>query len=232
VTKKARFSVEGFWKQYANYPVSVTDQISLANKGGGFEVLGNEPVTSNGKGRAYGLELLFQQKFTGRFYAIAALTLYKSEFTAANSDIYLPAVWDNGVLVSLVGGYKFGKNKSWEISSRLRYLGETPYAPLDLDASLANYPANILDYSRLGTVQLSPFSQLDVRLDKKWSFKKWSLDLFLDIQNATATANPSEPAFGLDRDAQGAVITPRSLVEIQQADTGQPLPSLGVVINF
>jgi len=232
VTKKARFSVEGFWKQYANYPVSVTDQISLANKGGGFEVLGNEPVTSNGKGRAYGLELLFQQKFTGRLYAIAAVTFYKSEFTAANSDIYLPAVWDNGVLVSLVGGYKFGKNKSWEISSRLRYLGETPYAPLNLDASLTNYPANIRDYSRLGTVQLNPFSQLDVRLDKKWSFKKWSLDLFLDIQNALATANPNEPAFGLDRDAQGNIITPRSLVEIQQANTGQALPSLGVVINF
>jgi hypothetical protein len=232
VTKKARFSVEGFWKQYDNYPVSVTDQISLANKGGGFEVLGNEPVTSNGKGRAYGLELLFQQKFTGRLYAIAAVTLYKSEFTAANSEVYLPAVWDNGLLVSLVGGYKFGKNKSWEISSRLRYLGETPYAPLDLDATLANYPANIRDYSQLGSVQLNPFSQLDIRLDKKWSFKKWSLDLFLDIQNALATANPAEPAYGLDRDAQGNVITPQQLIEIPQANTGQPLPSLGVVINF
>jgi len=232
VTKKARFSVEGFWKQYANYPVSVLDQISLANKGGGFEVLGNEPVTSDGKGRAYGLELLFQQKFTGRLYAIAALTLYKSEFTAANSNTYLPAVWDNGVLVSLVGGYKFGKQRNWEISSRLRYLGETPYAPLDLNATLANYPANIRDYSQLGSVQLDPFSQLDVRLDKKWSFKKWSLDLFLDIQNALATANPAEPAYGLDRDPQGNVITPQSLVQVNTTPDGSPLPSIGVVINF
>ncbi len=232
VTKKARFSIEGFWKQYGNYPVSVADQISLANKGGGFEVLGNEPVTSNGKGRAYGLELLFQQKFTGRLYAIAALTLYKSEFTNANQSAYLPAVWDNGVLVSLVGGYKFGKKRNWEISSRLRYLGETPYAPLDLNATLVNYPANIRDYSRLGSVQLDPFSQLDVRLDKKWSFKKWSLDLFLDIQNILATANPNEPAYGLDRDDQGNIITPRNLVQVNTAADGSPLPSLGVVINF
>lgn len=232
VTPKARFSVEGFWKQYDDYPVSTTDQISLANKGGGFEVLGNEPVTSNGKGRAYGLELLFQQKFTGRLYAIAALTLYKSEFTNGTSDEYLPAVWDNGVLVSLVGGYKFGKTKSWEISSRLRYLGETPYAPIDQAATLAAYPANVLDYSNLGDVQLSPFSQLDVRLDKKWSFKKWSLDLFLDVQNVLGTANPSPPSFGLDRDDLGNIIQPRSLTEIQQAETGTPLPSLGVVINF
>ncbi len=232
VTPKARFSVEGFWKQYDNYPVSVTDQISLANKGGGFEVLGNEPVTSNGKGRAYGMEFLFQQKFTGRLYAIAALTLYKSEFTAANSNKYLPAVWDNGVLVSLVGGYKFTKNKSWEISSRLRYLGKTPYAPLDLDATLANYPANVRDYSQLGSVRLNPFSQLDVRLDKKWSFKKWSLDLFLDIQNILGTANPNEPSFGLDRDAAGNIIQPRSLVQVNTTPDGSPLPSLGVVVNF
>ncbi len=232
VTPKARFSVEGFLKRYANYPVSITDQISLANKGGGFEVLGNEPVTSDGKGRTYGVEFLYQQKFTGRFYAIAALTLYKSEFTNANASSFLPAVWDNGVLVSLVGGYKFGKTRNWEISSRLRYLGETPYAPINQTATLLNYPATIRDYSRLGTVQLSPFSQLDVRLDKKWSFKKWSLDLFLDVQNILATANPAEPSFGLARDAQGNIIQPQRLVEIRQADTGSPLPSLGVVINF
>ena len=232
VSKKARFSVEGFWKQYDNYPVSVADQISLVNKGGGFEVLGNEPVTSNGLGRAYGLEFLFQQKFTGRLYAIAALTLYKSEFTNANQSTYLPAVWDNGVLISLVGGYKFGKKRNWEISSRFRYLGETPYAPLDLDATLTNYPANIRDYSNLGSVRLDPFSQLDMRLDKKWSFKKWSLDVFLDIQNVLATANPREPAFGLDRDAQGSIITPRSLVQVNTTLDGSPLPSLGVVINF
>ena len=71
-----------------------------------------------------------------------------------------------------------------------------------------------------------------MRLDKKWSFKKWSLDLFLDVQNALGTANPTEPSFGLDRDAQGTVLQPRRLTEIQQPDTGSPLPSLGVVINF
>ena len=110
------------------------------------------------------------------------------------------------MLVSLVGGYKFGKKRNWEIISRLRYLGETPYAPLDLNATLANYPANIRDYSRLGTVKLDPFSQLDVRLDKKWSFKKWSLDLFIDVQNILATTNPNEPSYGLDRDAQDNII--------------------------
>jgi len=230
LSRASRLTLEGFYKGYSNYPISVTDQISLANKGGGFEVFGSEPITSDGKGKAYGLELLFQQKFTGKFYAVGALTLYKSEFTGANSSTFVPAVWDNGVLISLLAGYKFGKN--WEVSGRYRFLGKTPYAPTDTAATLVNYPAVIKDYSRLGSVLLDPFSQLDIRIDKKWDFKKWNLDLFFDIQNALAQQQPSEPSFGLDRDELGNVIQPQSLIQIPVVNNGSVLPSLGIVINF
>ncbi len=230
LTASSRLTLESFYKRYANYPVSTTDGISLANKGGGFEVFGSEPITSDGSGRTYGLELLYQQKFTGRFYAVAAFTIYKSEFSEAENDDYTPAVWDNGLLVSLLGGYKFGRN--WEISGRYRFLGEAPYAPVDQVATLANYPAIIRDFSQLGTVRLDPFSQLDLRVDKKWSFKKFSLDLFVDIQNVLSQNQPSEPQYGLDRDETGAVITPEKLVLISAMDSGSVLPSLGVVLNF
>ncbi|TAD92510.1 MAG: TonB-dependent receptor, partial [Bacteroidetes bacterium] len=39
-----RFTVEGFYKNYRNYPVSVLDGISLANKGIDFGAIGNEPI--------------------------------------------------------------------------------------------------------------------------------------------------------------------------------------------
>ena len=41
-SESSRFTVELFDKRYSNYPVSSTDMVSLANKGGDFEVLGNE----------------------------------------------------------------------------------------------------------------------------------------------------------------------------------------------
>ena len=63
----AIISLEGFYKQYDHYPVSVLDQVSLANKGADFEVLGNEDVETVGKGRSYGLELQYQQKLTNNF---------------------------------------------------------------------------------------------------------------------------------------------------------------------
>ena len=229
INEKSRVSLEGFFKYYSNYPVSIDDQVSVANKGGGFEVLGSEPIVSNGEGRTYGAELLFQQKFNGKFYAIAALTLYHSEFTNAN-ERFIPAVWDNGVLVSLLGGYKFGKN--WELSGRWRYLGSTPFAPVNEQATLDNYPAVIRDFSRLGEVRLDPFSQVDIRIDKKWSFSSFSFDLFLDIQNVLAQTQPEEPQFGLQRDEAGNVIEPRSLVRVNTNPEGSVLPSIGVVFNF
>ena len=226
----ARISVEGFFKKYDNYPISITDSVSLANKGGGFEVFGSEPVISEGKGRTYGIELLFQQKFTGNFYAVTAFTFYKSEFTNLLGDDYDPAVWDNGVLISLLGGYKFGNN--WEVSGRYRYLGKAPYAPVDQEATLDNYPAIIKDYNELGSVRLDPYSQLDIRIDKKWNFQQVSLDLFLEVQNVLASSSPSEPRYGLDRNENGEVIMPRDLVRVDASSDASVLPSIGLVLNF
>lgn len=230
INQSSRISLEGFFKKYDDYPISTTDSVSLANKGGGFEVFGSEPVISEGKGRTYGVELLFQQKFTGNFYAVTAFTFYKSEFTNLLGNDYDPAVWDNGVLISLLGGYKFGNN--WEVSGRYRFLGKAPYAPVDQQATLDNYPAVIKDFNKLGTVRLDPFSQLDVRIDKKWSFQQFSLDLFVEIQNVLASANPSEPRYGLDRNEQGEVIMPRQLVRVDTSSEGAVLPSIGIVLNF
>lgn len=230
VSPSARLTVEGFYKKYDDYPVSQIDKVSLANKGGGFEVLGSEQVQSIGKGRTYGAEILFQQKFTGHWYAIGSLTFYRSEFTGFDPNVYLPAVWDNRVLVSLLGGYKMKKN--WEISGRYRFLGRAPYAPVNVMATELYYPAIIREYSALGSVRLDALSQLDLRIDKKWSFKKFSLDLFLDIQNILGTDLPQEPRYGLERDANGDVAQPRRVVVVNSQNSSTVLPSIGVVLNF
>jgi hypothetical protein len=230
LSDRARISAEGFLKLYEDYPISTTDSVSLANKGGDFEVFGSEEIISDGKGRTYGLELLYQQKFTGKLYGVASFTFYKSEFTNLFSDEYKPAVWDNGVLVSLLGGYKFGNN--WEVSSRYRFLGKSPYAPVDQQRTLENYPAVFRDYEELGSLRLDPLSQLDVRIDKKFNFQNLSLDIYLEVQNVLAQSSPSEPRFGLDRNENGEIITPRELVKVSTTDSGEVLPSIGLVLNF
>ncbi len=222
-------SLEGFYKRYDDYPVSVLDGVSLANKGGDFEVLGNEDVETVGRGRSYGAELQFQQKLTNNFYGIFAYTWFYSEFTGFDRNEYLPSVWDSRHLISFTGGYKLKNN--WEVSARYRFAGETPFVPTDQDATLNAYPEIVLDYNRLGEENLGVFSQLDIRIDKKWNFEKFSLNIFAEVQNALAQDNPQPPQFGLARDSNGDIQNPRSLTEIE-TDTGQIIPSIGIVVDF
>jgi len=225
----SNITLEGFYKIYSDYPVSVADSVSLANKGAGFEVLGNEEIATVGEGRSYGLELLFQQKLTKNFYGILSYTYFFSEFTGFDTDEYLPSVWDSRHLVSFTGGYKL--KRQWELSARWRFAGETPFVPANETATLTRYPEIVLDYSRLGEEKLELFSQLDIRVDKKLNFKKLSLNIFLEIQNALASEAPQPPSFALGRGEDGMVTNPRSLQRLPTED-GSIIPSIGIVVDF
>ena len=224
----SKISIEGFIKRYFDFPVSILDGVSLANKGADFEVLGNEDVVTTGEGRTKGIEFLFQQKLTRNFYGIFSYTFFKSEFTDINGD-YLPSVWDSKHLSSFSGGYKLKRN--WEISSRWRFAGKTPYVPYDLEASLNNYPNMVLDYSQLGNVKLDNFSQIDVRFDKKWNKENLSINLFIEILNLLAQKIPSPTEYGLERDDFGNILTPLNLVEVD-VNRESIIPSFGFSIDF
>ena len=228
-TPTARITLEGFLKDYSQYPVSVLDGVSLANKGGGFEVLGNEPITDDGEGRSYGLEFLFQQKLTKNFYGVLAYTYFFSEFTGTNG-VLLPSVWDSRNLLSFTGGYKLPKN--WEISMRYRYAGQTPFVPTNVAASLAAYPEIVLDYNRLGEEKLEAFSQGDLRIDKKWNFKRLSFNFYFEIQNFLAQSVPQPQEYGLERTETGELVNPQNLVPIDTNRTETPLPSFGFILDF
>jgi len=173
---------------------------------------------------------LLQKKLTENFYGILALTLYRSEFTGFDPEEYLRSSWDNRTLLTFTGGYKFGNN--WEVSARIRYLGRTPYAPVDEAATLANYPAIVRDYSQQGTVTLDAFNQTDLRIDKKWNMKGFTLDVFLELQNLFGQQTPNFPTYGLTRDDQGNIIEPQTLKVIDDIAASSVLPTLGIVVDF
>jgi hypothetical protein len=252
-TPSIRITAEGFLKKYANYPVSSDKGVSLANFGGDFGVYGNERITSNGKGEAFGYELLFQQRLTRNFYGILAYTFYHSRFSGSDPGKMVPSAWDNRHLLSFTGGYRFGKN--WEIGIRFRYLGGAPYTPYDIYNSLENYPFTsdaVLDYQQLNQLRLRAFNAADLRVDKKFNFKKVSLDLFLDIQNAYNSKNPTAPGFTLKRNPDESIATtsgatyipgiygnPQAPNNRQSAipvildnSSGALLPSIGFVLEF
>jgi outer membrane receptor for ferrienterochelin and colicin len=222
-------SLEGFYKMYNNYPISLLDSVSLANKGADFEVLGNENIQSDGKGRAYGLEFFFQQKLSKRFYGVLSYTFFYSEFTGFNTNQYTPSLWDSRHLMALTGGYKLKRN--WEISGRYRFAGETPYVPTDISESTISYPKIVLDYNRLGEERLGTFNQFDLRVDKKWNLKKASLNLYIEVQNLLSQSSPAPSNYVLGRNDDGTIADPRNLIEVS-SNNNTPIPTIGIVIDI
>jgi hypothetical protein len=237
--RNSTISVEGFYKNYSQYPLSISKGISLANLGADFGTVGNEALISDGEGRSYGMEFLYQQKLFKGFYGIVAYTLVRSEFNNSEGK-YAPSSWDSGHLLSMTLGKKFGKN--WEIGGVYRLSGGLPYTPDLVNESMLISNWNALriaqpDWSRINSERIQAFQQLDVRVDKKWYFPKWSLDLFLDIQNVFGQTTPLKPTLDVQRNAQGQPIVdpnnPNQYLPLYlNNSTGTILPGIGLIIEL
>ena len=237
--KNRVISLEGFYKDYVHTPVSVNQGVALANLGADFGVVGNEEVTFDGTGRSYGTELLVQQRLYRGFYGLMAYTFVRSEYADASGK-YVPSSWDNRHILSFTGGVKF--EGGWEIGSRLLFAGGLPYTPVDSASFLQEnwdfYGRPLPDYTALNTERNGAFHQLDIRLDKKWFFENWSLDVFMEVQNVTGAATPQPPVYDVLRDPITGIPQPSAL-QLGSYDSrlinpraGNILPALGLIIEL
>lgn len=243
----SKITLEGYYKAYQDYPLLLRDSLTLANLGGDFGVVGNEPAVPFADGRAYGLEFLFQQRLYKGFYGIFSYTLGRTEFQDKNRE-FVPSAWDTRHIANLAIGKRFGNN--WEAGINWRYQDGLPFTPFSPASSLvANWDRNnggIPNYDLLNTERLDAFSAIDIRIDKKWFFERWSLNLFLDIENITGAAvsqnelildrpldeneTPVGPAIIANPDAP--VEEQRYLVKTLNSGQGNALPSIGLMIDF
>ncbi len=234
-----QLKMEGFYKKYDQYPFSVLDGISLANLGSDYGVIGNTEVISNAKGRSYGFEISGTQKLTKKIFGSFTYTYVRSEFEN-NDDKYVASAWDNRHIFNVLGGYKFSKD--WELGLKFRFLGGAPFTPFNTQVSALKtvWDVNqqgVLDYTNLNTERLKATHGLDLRIDKKWYFNKWALDLYLDVQNVYAAVVENPPYFSVIYDEQGLPLPSESdpnsyRYELIENESGNVLPSIGITVDF
>ena len=238
-----RITVEGFYKEYSNYPVSIANGTSLANQGSQFGSIGNEAVNSSGKGKAYGAEVFVQQKLVKNLFYIVSYTYVRSLFSGLDEK-FVASAWDNQHIVSATLGYNFKKN--WKLGLKYRFSGGVPYTPYNLDASQAVYATlgnGVLDYSQLNSQRLNSFSQLDLRLDKIVNLKKVSFDFYVDLQNVLLSKRQSPPSYTFKRNEDNTDFETTDGEPLKSdGSNGQPIlienisatvtPTIGVIFEF
>jgi TonB family protein len=165
-----------------------------------------ERYTNAGTGRSYGAEALLRWNPGGRFFGWLSYSLSRSlrdqkvvggsvmpggdEYDqphnlVALGTVQLPEVWDG-----LSAGF------------RARYTTGNPYQRVVgavFDADWNQYHG-----VRDGSVGRMPdFFQLDVRVDKQWTYRTWMLTVYLELQNATNRKNAEDVAYNYDFSKQG-----------------------------
>ena len=236
----AKISLEGFYKNYRHYPLSLIDSVSLASKGSDFGIVGDEPVIPTARGRAYGVEVLFRDINLFKFNVILSYTFVRSEFTNFYG-IYIPSSWDNRNLLNFTVSRKFKYN--WQVGFKYRYAGGAPYTPWNWNKSSLVAAWNVqgrgyLDYNKYNTLRLSDFNQLDLRVDKSFFFKKWSLMIYIDIQNAL-NLKAAQPDILVNTQPDGSIKTfvdpegnLRYVLRSIPNYAGTIVPAIGIMIDW
>jgi len=236
---KSKITLEGFFKYYNYYPFSLRDSVSLASKGADFGVAGDEGVIPVSEGKAWGAELYFREKLTRNIDATVSYTWVRSSFEDKHGE-FIPSAWDNRNILNVSALASLKRN--WEIGIKWRFVGGAPYTPYDVDRSslIEAWDAKgrgYLDYNVYNSERLEVFHQLDLRVDKEYYFKKWSLNLYLDIQNLYNFKAQQPDELLQARDANGqAIINPddptRYVLKYIPSESGTVLPTIGIIVEL
>ncbi|MDA3862407.1 MAG: TonB family protein [Deltaproteobacteria bacterium] len=145
---------------------------------------------NTGIGRVYGAEVLLKKKNSlncpkilgiKKCFGWLSYTIMRSERKENEEDPYELFSFDQTHIMTAIFSVKWPGG--WQAGFRFRLASGNPYTPTIggiYDADTDNYIGVSGDSL---SKRLPMFHQLDFRVDKKFTFNRWSLTLYLDLQN-------------------------------------------------
>lgn len=185
--------------------------------GGDPNDLRAERVASQVAGRIYGGTLLLRQKLSRYLFGWLSYSLLKSERKDCEACSFRLFDYDQTHIVIAAAHvylpYKF------ELGARFRYITGFPFSPAqggvyDSDADL--YQPQFPPIDERNRSRVEPFHQVDLRIDRTFTFKTWILKAYIDISNIYNHPSPEQAVYSFDYTQQSFI-------------TGLPiLPSFGI----
>lgn len=227
-------SFEGFYKDYGRIPLSLADNIPLACKGVDYGSVGDEQLTSSAEGRSYGVEAMARWQIPGRVNLVGSVTLYRSEYRNNSQAAYVASAWDNRFIVNLSGTFDLPRN--WSIGARLSCIGGSPFTPYDVNKSslIDAWDASgrpYYDYTLYNTNRLDTFTQLDVRVDKTFYFRRCMLGIYIDLQNASFS-KLRQPDVLISTGIPDPAAPGHYKMKYIEQSSGTLIPTLGITVEF
>ena len=196
-----RLTLEGYTKRYADVPVNE----SWTRKPYDPWYSSNGKLVNAAKGHSYGIEFFIQKKMSGSFMYIVSYSNYRAYFKDPRTgdkrpwdfdhrNVFTTSVSKRWTLINS-GWYKNMKTKFWYktlswllpfgdevmLSTKWRYVGGRPYTQPNY---YRKYHIWLTENNTIFNDRRIPdYHRLDIRLDRRFYFKGWSLVVYFDFIN-------------------------------------------------
>lgn len=149
---------------------------------------GGPPLLNSGSGRVFGGEVMIRQQLGKWFWGWVAYTISRSE--RKDGDVQPIRLFDFDQTHVLTAVASFTLPYEFQVGARFRYATGNPETPVtgavfDADAGAYTQVVGETNSTRIGD-----FHQLDIRVDKTWTFEDWVLDTYIEVQNVYNQPNP------------------------------------------
>ena len=166
------------------YYIDRNDLVVFAGEGeldGDSGTVDLDTFANNGSGEGFGFEGMIKREISDRVYGWLSYTYSNSVRRARPGGRTTKTAFDQPQNLNAVVSWKPGGG--WELGARLRLSSgrpDTPYTGATYDADSGGYrPVS----GGFRSVRRELFHQVDVRVEKAWLFRLWTMGLYLDIQN-------------------------------------------------
>ncbi len=201
-----RVMSEVYYQHHYNIPIGPANTTtpfllhnSQLNEISGFVT---DTLTSDGKGRSYGLELTVEKSLTNGIYFMSTTSLYQSKYTGRDG-IERDSRFNGNFVQNVLAGkeWKVGKNKTNIFADNIKLLaaGGNRTTPIDLEQSRKDRKT-VYDWTRSYSEQLPMYFRTDLRVSYTKNRKRTSSTLSLDIQNVTNRLNAFNRYYELKND--------------------------------
>jgi len=194
-TKQLKIQSELYLQDLHHVPVATDVKNSgytMLNDNSEFPAL---PVSKEGMGLNYGIDLSVEKMFSGNFYFLATGSLFSSKYKPVNDKWYFTRFSSSWVSALTAGKeFDFGKGRVLQVGARFIHNGGHRYSTLDKVKSreLGKF---VSTENGNNASQMPAYQKIDGRIAYRFSRPKLAMNISLDMSNLTGHKNPNSVGY-------------------------------------
>jgi TonB family protein len=153
-------------------------------------------LVQEGVGRTYGGQALLRQELVKGFFGWITYSLIRSERRDHPGAPWRLFDFDQTHVLGVLASYELGRG--WELGGRFRYTTGFPRTPVV--GSFYDGRDDLYQpvFGAQNSTRIPAFYQLDARVEKAFTLRRYRLNAFLDVQNVTNRRNAEEIIYNFD----------------------------------